>query len=66
MLLYVVSQFVEMYENESTKAATLDIATKVSDFLFSIPCSFFESYETDPYRAASKRGRRVPGEEAAR
>ena len=30
MLMYIVAQFVEMYENESTKAATLDMATKVN------------------------------------
>ena len=41
MLVYIVSQFVEMYENESTKTTTLDIGTKVTlsrNLMFRISC----------------------------
>ena len=38
MLIYIVSQFVEMYENESIKAATLDMATKVNQLPLLVLC----------------------------
>lgn len=58
MLVYIVVQFVEMYENESLKMVTLDIPSRVSPSI-APSLSVFHLYQFETHRAGNSPGRRV-------